>query len=142
MTNHLTWKAWLVLTGSGLGLLLIYLSQQWTYAAAAGIDAGPNFTFAFNRTVRLLLNDSIFLLVFRVLFTHRPAYLRWAWSLFLIEILVILPVYLVVKLMLEGPTEISSPWLSTIHRMIVNPLLMGILLAACYIQELKTKPRV
>lgn len=142
MNNHLTWKAWLMLSGCGLGLLLIYLSQQWSYAAAAGIDAGPNFTFAFNRTVRLLLNDGLCLLVFRVLFTHRPAYLRWAWSLFLIEILVILPVYLVVKLMLEGPTEISSPLLSTIHRMIVNPLLMGILLAACYIQELKTKPRV
>lgn len=138
-----TWKQLLLLAACGMALLLVYLSQRWSYATVVGLDSitNPNVAFAFNRTVRLLLNDGICLVVFRIVFADRPVYRHWAWNLLLVEVLIILPIYLVVKLSLEGPTEISSPLLSTIHRMIVNPLLMGILLAACYIQELKTKPR-
>lgn len=144
MIKHFTWKELLWLTGCGTGLLLVYLSQRWSYASVIGLDsiANPNLTFAFNRTVRLLLNDAICLLVFRIVFAERPVYRHWAWNLFLLEVLLVLPLYLVIKLALEGPAEISSPLLSTIHRLIVNPLLMMILLAACYLQELKTKPRV
>lgn len=141
--SKFTWKQLLALAACGAALLLVYLSQRWSYASVVGLDAinYPNVAFSFNRTVRLLLNDGICLVVFRIVFTDRPVYRHWAWKLLLLEVLIVLPLYLILKLSLEGPSEISSPLLSTIHRLIVNPLLMMILLAACYLQELKTKPR-
>jgi exosortase F-associated protein len=65
-------------------------------------------------------------------------YVKVAWYVFLIEVLVILPVYFAIKLSLEGDSEISSPLLSQIHRMIVNPMLMFLLMAGFFYQRMKT----
>jgi hypothetical protein len=53
-------------------------------------------------------------------------------GVFVVELFVVLPIYFLLKLNLEGASEISSPLLSFIHRLIVNPMLMvltGIALA-------------
>jgi len=68
------------------------------------------------------------------LFQNR-AYLKLAFYLFLVELLLILPGYFTIKLYLEGPSEISSPLLSPVHRMIINPLLMVLLVMALYYQQ-------
>jgi len=47
---------------------------------------------------------------------------------FLAELFILLPVYFALKISLEGDAEISSPLLSQLHRMIVNPLLMLVLI--------------
>lgn len=141
--NKLSAKQIGVIIACITGLALVYLYQRVNYAAWLGI--GPdqaNLTFSINRLVRLLLNDGLCLGIIYTLFRNRPQYLRWAWYLFLMEVVLILPLYLVVKLAWEGPTEISSPLLSPIHRIIVNPLLMVIFIVACYLQDLKTKSRV
>lgn len=141
--NKLTAKQFGVIIACITGLALVYLYQRVNYAALLGITPDhPNLTFASNRFIRLFLNDGLCLGIMYAIFHHRPSYIRWAWYLFLIEVGVILPLYLMVKLTWEGPTEISSPLLSPIHRIIVNPLLMFIFMAACYLQELKSKPRV
>lgn len=60
-------------------------------------------------------------------------------AVFLLELLIVLPFYMVAKLTLEGDSEISAPLLSFIHRLIVNPLLMMVLLAGLLYQKYRTE---
>jgi exosortase F-associated protein len=69
---------------------------------------------------------------------QKRSYLKLSGIIFGFEVLVLLPLYLWAKLSIEGPSEISSPLLSPIHRMIVNPLLMIVLIAALYYQQYMT----
>jgi len=80
------------------------------------------------------LNDALCLLLIYSLFREKK-YLRIAFLVLCFEFLVMLPLYLIVKLNLEGPSEISSPLLSQIHRLIVNPMLMLILIVGFYYQS-------
>jgi hypothetical protein len=56
-----------------------------------------------------------------------------------VEVFLLLPAYFIVKLTLEGDSEISSPLLSQIHRLIVNPLLMFLLMVGFVYQRVRTK---
>jgi hypothetical protein len=73
--------------------------------------------------LRLLANDLICFFMISSIFKEK-SYRQIAFVVFMIELLVILPIYLFLKLSLEGTSEISSPLLSFIHRLIVNPTLM------------------
>lgn len=115
-----------------IALLLVYLFQELNYVQ--GFNLSPNATFVANRSIRLIINDTLCMALIAALFQKR-SYLKLAGIIFLIELLLILPIYLLIKLSMEGPSEISSPLLSPIHRMIVNPLLMIILIAAFYYQR-------
>jgi exosortase F-associated protein len=119
-----------------LVLACTYVFQHFPYATYLGVheSTSPNLTFIVNRIVRMVLNDSACLLLIYALFRERK-YLRVAFLVFCMELLIILPVYLTVKLYLEGPSEISSPLLSQVHRLIVNPMLMIILIFGFYYQR-------
>ena len=93
-----------------------------------------NFQFIFNRTFRYLINDLSVILLIYVLFENR-ALTQVAFGLQLFGLLIILPLYFYFKLSLEGPSEISSPLLSFIHRIVVNPILMLLLIPAFYYQQ-------
>lgn len=122
------------------GLGMVYLFQRFNYSGllhgltSLGIFEAEQVVFIVNRTARLLLNDALCMLVIWALF-QSTSYLKLAWLLFLFELLILLPAYFFLKLKLEGTSEISSPLLSPIHRMIVNPLLMIILIGAFYYQR-------
>ena len=114
-------------------LVLVYLFQQFSYAQVIG-GLHPNVVFIINKTVRLILNDlACMLLIFAVF--QRRTYLVVAFYVFLFELLILLPVYFAVKLSLEGDSEISSPLLSFVHRLIVNPMLMFVLIAGFVYQR-------
>jgi exosortase F-associated protein len=98
----------------------------------------PNLVFAINRAARLVLNDLACFILIYAFFQDRK-YLKVAFWVFLVELLVILPLYLSVKLSLEGDSEISSPLLSQIHRLIVNPTLMILLIMGFFYQKLTYK---
>lgn len=122
-------------------LTLIYVFQRLSLAyllPGANVKSWhPNALFIFDRTVRLILNDlACFLLIFGLFDSRR--HLKVAFYLFLIELLVILPLYFAIKLSIEGATEISSPILSQIHRLIVNPMLMLLLICGFYLQRYST----
>jgi len=126
-------------------LLLVYVFQQISYAGILNTilpeSLSINHTyivFIVNRTIRLILNDGACMLLIWSLFGEMK-YLTAAFGVFLIELVIILPIYFVVKLNLEGASEISSPLLSQIHRIIVNPLLMVILIIAFYYQKVTTR---
>jgi hypothetical protein len=98
----------------------------------------PAFTFTLNKLIRLLTNDTACMVIFFSLFSESH-FRKMASYLFLLEVVVLFPLYLLVKLSLEGPTELSAPWLSQFHRLIVNPLLMLALMTGCWIQKLQPK---
>lgn len=134
-------KRYLLLGLALLILVMVYLFQRGSYANVWNqifpeflSIKSPNSIFIFNRCVRLILNDLACMVIIWFFFKE-PKYLKAAFLVFCIELLVILPVYLVVKLNLEGPSELSSPLLSQIHRIIVNPLLMIILMIGFYYQK-------
>jgi exosortase F-associated protein len=129
-------------------LLLVYVFQQVSYAGILNMIfpeqpaiKHPYTFFIVNRTIRLILNDGACMLLIWSLFREMK-YLTAAFIVFLIELFIILPVYFVVKLNLEGASEISSPLLSQIHRIIVNPLLMIILIMGFYYQQVTKDKRV
>lgn len=125
-----------------LVLIAVYVLQRFSYAHALNSllpdslqIVNPNSVFIINKTVRLILNDAASVCLIYALFPGRN-YLRVAFYLLLVELFVILPIYFVIKLNLEGDSEISSPLLSQIHRLIVNPLLMFLLMFGFLYQRL------
>lgn len=125
----------MILFGVGVAILTaVYLFQRINLAGLL-VDLHPNLIFVINRTARLIVNDLACFLIIFALFWQKK-YLKVAFWVFLTELLVILPVYLVVKLTLEGDSEISSPLLSQVHRLIVNPMLMILLIAGFFYQRL------
>ena len=77
--------------------------------------------------MRFLINDLACLALIVAIF-NSSGYLRLGTLLFVLEFLVLLPLYFALKLTMEGDSEISSPLLSQLHRMIINPLLMIVLM--------------
>ena len=125
------------------GLFLVYVYQHFDYllwlANLTGFGSpSDSESFAVNRTIRLVINDLLCLVLINELF-REAKFVKVAFYVFLAELLILLPVYLWIKLSLEGPSEISSPLLQPIHRMIVNPLLMIILIGSFYYQQWRAK---
>lgn len=122
-------------------LLFIYVFQQTSYAGVLASlcdfdisSIHPYIVFISNKTLRLVLNDAgCFLLIFAIF--GKGKYLKVAFRVFLLELIIILPLYFTIKLGLEGDSEISSPLLSQVHRMIVNPTLMVLLMIGFYYQD-------
>jgi exosortase F-associated protein len=127
-------KRWILAVIAVIILMLTYLFQGINVSGIIGIGAHPYVTFIINKTTRLLLNDVACLLLIISIF-QKKKYAVVAVYVFLFEVLVLLPVYFVLKLNIEGDTEISSPLLSQIHRMIINPTLMIVLMLSFFYQR-------
>lgn len=120
-------------------LILMYMLQRLNYCSllfgALSLDIpSENTQFIFNRTFRYIVNDLSVILLIYALFQNRTL-TQVAFALQLFGLVVILPIYFYFKLSLEGPSEISSPLLSFIHRIVVNPILMLLLIPAFYYQQ-------
>jgi exosortase F-associated protein len=103
-----------------------------------GIEAHPYAHFVVKRFMRLFINDSFMLLLIYAWFNDKSI-TQLAWKLQLVDTCILLPLYLVLKLSLEGDSEISSPLLSQFHRLIVNPTLMILLIPGVYFQRMSSK---
>ena len=118
---------------SGLAIIVLtYLFQEQLDFGFADVSEVKGFVI--RKTLRVLLNDAGMILIIIGLF-NKPAVTRLALGIQIIDALVLLPLYFVVKLSWEGTSEISSPLLSQFHRLIVNPTLMLLLIPAVYFQE-------
>lgn len=131
--------------GALLVLVLVFVFQRFNYAIALtsflpeGLQiTQPNTIFIINKTIRLVLNDVACMVLIYAWFKERK-YLTLSFYLFLVEVFLLLPIYFIVKLSLEGDSEISSPLLSQIHRLIVNPLLMFLLMVGFIYQRVRMK---
>ena len=114
-------------------LMVMYLFQRFDFSILTG-EHSDNVRFIINKSVRFLVNDVACLALIVAIF-NKPNYLRLSAWIFLTELLVLLPLYFTLKLTLEGDSEISSPLLSQLHRMIVNPLLMLVLMMGFVYQD-------
>jgi exosortase F-associated protein len=128
-------RSFLVLCASSF-LALVYIFQQVNAAEVLGIDNEKSnyLAFSVNKLIRLVLNDFSCIVLVHAIFKNKR-FNRLALIVFCIEVFLLLPVYLILKLTIEGTSEISSPILSQLHRLIVNPMLMIVLIAAFYYQK-------
>jgi|SRR5579859_343309 len=119
------------------GLVLVYVFQQVNYLRLffSG-EVSANAVFIFNKTFRLVINDLLCVILILGLFEERK-FMKMAFLVFVFELVVVLPLYFWIKLKTEGDSEISSPLLSQIHRLVVNPMLMFILMAGFYYQKFR-----
>lgn len=130
---------WIVLVSAIMGLAVIYIFQRVSYTQfffdTLGLAAPTaQVTFVLDKTVRMVANDLLCLVIIHVWFADAKV-TRLAWWVFIFELVIVLPVYLLAKLWLEGPTELSVPWLQQLHRLIINPLLMGLLMVSLLYQS-------
>ena len=133
----LSFARWVVLVSALLFMAALYLFQRQSLLMtlmSSGTIIHPYVTFVVNKTLRMVLNDAACMAIIWAVFQERT-YLKLAWYVFLIEVLILLPLYFVIKLSIEGDSEISSPLLSQLHRMIVNPTLMLLLIIGFFYQR-------
>jgi exosortase F-associated protein len=123
------------------GISLMYMFQYTdVLLMVTSTQFRAEYHFIVNRLVRILVNDTCMLLGIYALFWDKNV-LKLALFVEAIDLLVLFPLYLVGKLSLEGVSEISSPFLSQFHRLIVNPTLMILLIPAIYYQKTKRVAR-
>ncbi len=124
---------WIIGLAAVGALGMMYLFQRFDFSMLMGVYSS-NARFVMNKSFRFLVNDLSCLMLIAAVF-NKSGYLRLSSLVFLVELVVLLPLYFVVKLSMEGDTEISSPLLSQWHRMIVNPLLMLVLMMGFVYQD-------
>jgi exosortase F-associated protein len=129
---------WIVLAIAGLAVVFLFQNVD-VVAAICNCQADPDIHFAVKKFTRVLLNDTFMLLIIHAWFYDRKI-TRIAWYVQLVDMFVLLPLYLLIKLQVEGDSEISSPLLSQFHRLIVNPTLMVLIIPAVYYQRLTAGP--
>ena len=121
------------------GLALIYVFQYTDFLwLVTGHAFAEEYHFVVNRMTRILVNDSCMLLLIYAIFRDRKV-LTLAFYIQLIDLFVLFPLYLFLKLPGEGVSELSTPFLSQFHRLIVNPTLMVLLIGGVYYQKLGIK---
>lgn len=127
----------LLLLFSIIGLALVYLLQEsLTISFLVKSQIGANTEFIFKKLIRVTLNDFCMLLFIQAWFNTKSITKLGLWVQ-VIDTFILLPIYLLIKLNIEGPGEISSPLLSQWHRLIVNPTLMLLLIPAIHFQRIK-----
>ena len=118
------------------GLSLIYFFQNFNYLQflTGSTEFHPNFIFSINRISRFILNDLLAILLIWAIFYERK-YVLVAFIIQAFGLFIIMPIYLIIKLSLEGDSEISSPLLSFLHRLIIHPFLILLLIPAFLLQS-------
>jgi exosortase F-associated protein len=124
-----------------VGLVLMYLLQrQFFYDPLQDFvynpvfDNRPNieaFRFISGKVIRYILNDIFAIFILMGLFADRK-YLRLALAVFLFGLVVLLPAYFIAVFFFLP--EVHS-FLNHIHRLVLNPVLMLMLIPAIYYQK-------
>lgn len=139
-------KRWFYIIIGALGLFLIYLFQSYLdfysvlvefkapqkihYTSDYGSVDNP-YAFIVNKTFRYLLNDVFGIMMIYGIFAERK-YVRFAVFVLLFGLFILLPIYLSIYLL--RPEGFSS-MLGHLHRIILNPVLMMMLIPAFYYQK-------
>lgn len=124
-----------------LGLAVIYVFQRdLFYSGFSDMGGGTvkveNFDttrFMWHKFIRLLLNDTFSLFIIFGIFMRKD-FMQFGFRLLLIEVFIILPIYLSLSIFAY---EYTRFFLQHIHRLIVNPVLMMLLIPAFFYQQHK-----
>jgi exosortase F-associated protein len=111
-----------------LVLASVYIfQQQLDWANFLNLTQWPHRLIV-NKSIRFLINDLLVILLIKILFVKN----QYVWFAFLVQlfgIIFILTPYLIMKIYFPGEFGIVFSFL---HRLVVNPLLMLMLLPAFY----------
>lgn len=127
-----------------IGLVAVYaLQHQLFYNLPFQLELGPQVydreaidTTAFigSKVLRFVLNDFFAILVITALFPERK-YLNFALGVFAFGFVLLLPTYLILFL---NYFEETFTYQNHIHRVVMNPLLMMLLIPAFYAQKMNS----
>src|SRR5690606_17307145 len=107
-------------------LVVVFLFQRLDIAGLIFSDSDPLSRFLVNRLIRFLLNDALMIGLIYVLFYERKYVVFALWIQAIGMVLFLLP-YFVLKSYYPG---YNGPLLSFLHRLIINPVLLLLLIPA------------
>jgi exosortase F-associated protein len=113
------------------GLIVVFLFQRINLAEAMGFSNSAIQQFIINRSIRFLFNDFLTIGLIYALFGERK-YVMFALWVQGIGIVFFLIPYFVLKI--QYPAY-NGPLLSFLHRLILNPTLLLLLIPAFYYQK-------
>jgi exosortase F-associated protein len=116
---------------SGTGLLLVFLFQKVNVAAWVGTGGSQLDHFLINRIVRFLLNDTFAIGLIYALFVEKKYVIFSVWVQMAGVFLFLLP-YFVLKIYFP---HYNGPLISFLHRLVLNPTLLLLLIPAFYYQR-------
>ena len=112
------------------GLILIFLFQRQDVASLVGVEKNI-WNFFLNRSIRFLLNDLLAVVLIYALFVERK-YVLFAIGLQVFGLVFVLLPYFVIKFNFPA---YNGPLVSFLHRLVLNPLLILLLIPAFYYQR-------
>ena len=125
---------WAMIAAALIGLLLVYLLQKDITSLLISLGLSKFQLFAATKAIRFLLNDLLMILMIHGIFYKRN-YTLFAFYVQLFGIIFILTPYLIIK---YYHAVYNGPLISYLHRLVVNPLLMLLLIPAfIYRQEVR-----
>ena len=116
------------------GLVTVFLFQQFDVAGLIGVHEKFG-RFFINRTIRFLLNDALALGLIYALFRERK-YVIFALYVQIAGVFLFLVPYFILKIYLP---RYNGPLISFLHRIILNPTLLMLLIPAFYYQRQQEK---
>lgn len=125
---------WLIGGACAAGLVLVYLFQKLDPAGAIFPGLSALNKFLINRTIRFLLNDAFMIGLIYALFAERK-YVIFALWVQLAGVIIFLIPYFTLKIYYPG---YNGPMISYLHRLILNPTLLLLLIPAYYYQRKTT----
>ncbi|GIV35640.1 MAG: hypothetical protein KatS3mg032_0019 [Cyclobacteriaceae bacterium] len=119
-----------LITASIGGLLMVYLLQRVNIGAFFNVE-GTYYQFVINRSIRFVLNDFFVILLIYALFRQKK-FVLFALLVQAAGLLFILLPYFLIK---YYHPQYNGPLISFLHRLVINPLLMLLLIPAFYLQQ-------
>lgn len=121
---------WVVGTSCALGLLAVFLFQRTDFAGDFLVSHSNIVRFIVNRSIRFLLNDLMAIGLIYALFGKRRYVLFSLWVQLTGMVVFLFPYF---ALKIYYPVY-NGPLLSFLHRLILNPTLLLLLIPAFYYQ--------
>lgn len=114
------------------GLFAVFVFQRLDVASAVlGFEQTGIHRFIINRAVRFAANDGLTILLIYALFGERK-YVLMAFYIELISLVFILIPYFLIKI---NYPYYNGPWINFIHRLVLNPLILMLLIPTFYYQK-------
>jgi exosortase F-associated protein len=112
------------------GLLILFIFQRVNFAQYL-FSFSSSTEFIFNRTIRFVLNDTLSIVLIYAIFYERK-YVVFACWVQVVGFLFLLCPYFVLRIYWP---EYNGPMLNFLHRVIINPILMLLLIPAMLHQK-------
>jgi exosortase F-associated protein len=117
-----------------VGLIIVYLFQKVNLAEILGVKQAIN-QFLVNRSIRFFLNDLLTILLIYSLFGKKKYVVFSIWVQLIGMFLFLIPYF---YLRVNFPT-LHGPMINFLHRLIMNPILLLLLIPAFYFQQSRSK---